>query len=83
MFKLVYLPTAEDVHLYENRPYSREELGRYMGKDFYFNKESKCIVIYRIGSGMLRDRMEAGTVIPKYLLEIIEVPDQISPATLS
>ena len=75
MYKIIYLPTAEEVHLYENRPYSQEELDRYMGKNFYFNKESKGIIVYRIGSGMLRNRMEAGTVIPKHLLEIIEVPD--------
>jgi hypothetical protein len=75
MFKIVYLPTAEDVHLHENRLYSKEELERYMGSEYYFYNDHGFMRPCRIGSGMLRDRMNAGMVISKHLLEVIEVPN--------
>ena len=75
MFKLIYLPTAEPVELYNEEPYSKENLERYMGEAYYFFKREGKITITTIGGGRLADRKEAGLFVPKHLLEIIEVPD--------
>jgi hypothetical protein len=75
MFKLIYLPTAEAVELYNDEPYSKDRLERYMGEAYYFFKREGKITITTIGGGRLRDRKAEGLFVPKHLLEIIEVPN--------
>ena len=76
MYKIIYLPTAQLVELYECRPYRKEELDRYMTNAFYFYMAEDGPQITTYGGGRFRERSEGKKIIRKHLLEIIEVPDE-------
>ncbi|MCI4436136.1 MAG: hypothetical protein JHC33_04920 [Ignisphaera sp.] len=78
MYKVVYLPTAEEVGTFQNNPLYRTTLDRYISSPAYYffrSSSTNAIHIGIIGGGKISEYIVTNSIIPKHLLEVIEVPN--------
>jgi hypothetical protein len=76
MFKLIYLPTAEEVEYCENDCYAKSALERYIQDGdyyFYMSHRGPCKALYV--ENFYKYRLYEGMILPKHLFEVIEVPN--------